>query len=433
MKVVLVNAHDQTGGAAKAAYRLHLGLRRQGIPSRMLVQTKVGNDESVTTTFDRFQAIRSIVAGYLDILPLRLCYPSPSTFWSTGWLNTGPIMKKLNLESPDLVHLHWIGGGCLPIAALSQFEFPIVWTLHDAWPFTGGCHFPMDCVKYEKSCGKCPQLNSRYQYDLSRFIFSRKRKKWKDVKINIVAPSRWLAQCARSSALLGSNAIYVIPYGLDTQIFRPIDRRVARSVLGLPPDRKIVATGAYNITRDPRKGFPLFLSALKSLHSKGGAADIQVVVFGAPAPEEPLDTGFKTSYLGYLHEEITLALVYSSADVFVASSVQENLPNTVLEAMACGTPCVAFNVGGMPDLIEPGRTGYLAQAFDAQDLAHGIEWLLNDDDRRLEISKHCRQKVLTDFELSKTVGRYIHLYSRILERITSASPEEASNAGQTLK
>ncbi|MBU7008193.1 glycosyltransferase involved in cell wall biosynthesis [Peptococcaceae bacterium DYL19] len=299
---------------------------------------------------------------------------------------------------------------------MKKINRPIIWTLHDSWAFTGGCHLPFDCVRYRDGCKKCPILNSSKEKDISSRVMERKQRAWKSINLTIVTPSKWLGECARSSMLFKNNRIETIPNGIDTGVFKPIGREVAREILSLPLDKKLLLFGAVNSTRDPNKGFQFLQQALQKMNSSGWGDIAQALVFGGLEPANRLEIGLKTTFLGRLQDDISLALLYSAADVFVAPSIQENLPNTVMEALACGTPCVAFNIGGMPDMIEHQRNGYLARPFEADDLARGIAWALEDNSRREALSHRAREKVEQEFDIKLIAGKYHELYREILSR-----------------
>ena len=416
LRVVHVNALESYGGAAKAAHRLHLGLRTIGIDSKMLVRDKSSSDDSVVQVNKGLKTLSGLTMhfGYqIDRQPLKIYKGySANSPWSLNWL-TNDIAKQAQALAPHIVHLHWIGQGFVPIQALRRFNQPLIWTLHDSWAFTGGCHIPHDCTNYQTHCGNCPQLGSGRERDLSNWLWHKKEASWRNTKMTIVTPSRWLADCARASSLFANRRIEIIPYGLDLNVYRPIDRLEARRLLGLPTDRKLILFGAVSSTTDTNKGFHLLKPALYSLANQWkDSAD--VVIFGASSSSDDSDTGLTSHYLGYLHDDLTLALMYSAADVSVVPSLSENLPFTVLESLACGTPAVAFRVGGIPDLIEDRQNGYLANPFDTDDLAHGIEWVLEDSERRTQLGLRARQKVETAFETRNTARQYQTLYTEVL-------------------
>ena len=314
--------------------------------------------------------------------------------------------------APDLLHLHWLGAGFLRVETLGRFDKPLIWTLHDSWAFTGGCHVPYDCTRYRHNCGECPILGSRRSNDLSRWTWKRKARAWRNLNLTVVAPSRWLADCARESSLFRNVRVEVIPNGLDIDAFRPADREQSRASLGLPQDRKIILFGAVHGSSDPNKGFQLLTQALQLLAAD--RSDAMAVVFGSDDFPELPDLPMPLVSLGTIHDDSVLAALYSAADVFVLPSMLENLPNTVLEAMACGTPCVAFRQGGVPDLIDHQECGYLAQPYDTGELARGIAWVLEDRRRHAELARRARQKVVADFDLHGVAARYRALYHELL-------------------
>ena len=258
---------------------------------------------------------------------------------------------------------------------------PIVWTLHDSWAFTGGCHVPGNCQGYKERCGGCPQLGSQHAWDLSRWVWNRKRKFWRGIPLTIVTPSRWLADCARSSSLLGDRRIEVIPNGIDVNQYRPVEKQEARAILGLPQEQKLVLFSAMNATCDMNKGFPYLEAALRRLFEDGWHERMELMVVGQSTPSTPVNTGVPHRFLGVLRDEISMRLAYSAADVTVMVSAQENLPNSIMESLACGTPVVAFNVGGVPHLVEHQVNGYLAQPFSIDDLSAGLSFVLSDEER----------------------------------------------------
>jgi glycosyltransferase involved in cell wall biosynthesis len=414
MKVVQISTFDTYGGAARAAYRHHKALLAAGINSRMLVQRKQSDDVTVDKPKSLLDKLRSRV-WELDLLPLSAYPRRKSTPWSLAWLKSD-ILGRIEDEAPDLVHLHWIGRGYVPIAAFQKFKRPVLWTLHDSWAFTGGCHIPGDCLNYRDCCGRCPQLGSNMDTDLSRLVWRRKKRHWDRLDMTVVTPSTWLAECAKSSSLFRDRRVEVIPHGLDQQSFRPHDTTMAREILGLPRDKKIVMYGASAALADPNKGFLVFCDAAKKLALHGFGSEVEIVVFGASTPLDPPKLHLKTNYVGVLHDDVTLSLLYSAADVFVAPSKQEAFGLTVLEAMACKTPTVAFNGSGISEMVIHKQTGYLAIPSDAADLAAGIAWVLNSDGLRRELSCNARSRVEDNFTSEKTAGRYVALYEEILNR-----------------
>ena len=414
MKIVHLNTSDLAGGAARAAYRLHTGLLQLGIDSHMLVQKKLSNDPRVHGPRGWFQ--KALAEFNSRLTRPRVTYTIteiPTRMFSTGSLPDS-MRAQLRNQKPDAVNIHWINSGFMRIETLRKFPCPVVWTVHDMWPFTGGCHYSAGCRRYEHSCGKCPVLKSSSNSDLSRKVWRRKSAAWMNSPLQIVTPSHWMAACARASSLFRDRIINTIPNGLDTHVYKPVARRVAREILNLPPDKEIILFGADSGTNDPRKGFDILSAALECLaKDKSLRERIAVVTFGGSANDLGSETRFLTHHLGCLHDDVSLSLAYSAATLFVAPSREDNLPNTVLEAMACGTPCVGFNVGGIPDLIQPGETGYLADPFYPEHLAamirKAIETMSNQS-----IRDSIRDTIAAKYSLSQQAKQYSLLYNSLL-------------------
>jgi len=413
MNVLLLNTSDITGGAARAAYRLHQGLQSIGINSQMLVQDKSSNDKTVAAPKTNLSESIAKTRITFDALPLKLYPQRRDAIFSPQWL-PDTVIHRVTQLNPDVINLHWINSGYLQIETVAKLKRPIVWTLHDMWAFTGGCHYSQDCDRYTASCGTCPQLHSSKDWDLSRWVWQRKAKAWINLNSTVVAPSSWLAKCASSSSLFKDLRVEVIPNGIDTERYRPINRQVARELLHLPQDKHLILFGAVKATSDQRKGFHLLQPALQDLSKSGWQDELELVIFGASQPVNPPNFGFKVHYLGTLSEDLSLALVYSAANVFVLPSTQENLANTVMEALACGTPCVAFNIGGMPDMIEHQKNGYLAQPYKIEDLAQGITWVLKSEERNQNLSHRAREKAEQEFSLEIQARRYLSLFTKIV-------------------
>ena len=413
MKILHISTKDFEGGAARAANRLHQGLKKINIDSQMLVQTKVSDDQTVIAPQTLLEKSLANLGGIVDTIPPKLYLRHSQISFSTQWLPDA-IYSRIARLNPSLINLHWIHNSHLRIETLAKLKLPIVWTLHDMWAFTGGCHYDRNCGKYVESCGACPQLKSDRDWDLSRWIWQRKSQAWKNINLTIVTPSKWLAECARSSSLFRNIPVEVIPNGLDLQRYKPIDRQIVRSLLNLPQNKQLVLFGAIKATSDRRKGFHLLEAALQSLCQSGWQDKIELVVVGASQSGEPADLGFKTHYLGKLNDDISLAQVYAAADVFVAPSLQDNLPNTVVEAIACGTPSVAFKIGGMPEIIEHQQNGYLAQPYEIEDLAKGIVWLLEDKEKHQKLCHQARAEAEQKFTIELQARRYASLYNRIM-------------------
>ena len=281
MKILILSLSDLGGGAARAAYRLHQGLLARGINSQMLVQNKVSDDRTVIAPKSKVQRGIAAVKPALDQLPFLACRDRDRTIniYSSGW-QPNNIVSKINEINPDIINLHWICGGFVPIEALSKLKQPLVWTLHDMWAFTGGCHYSGECDRYKQSCGACPQLGSDRNWDLSRWIWRRKAKAWQNLNLTLITPSKWLGDTAQSSSLFKNIPVEVIGNGIDPQIYQPHTKEVARKILNLPINKKIILFGAIDSTQDKRKGFDLLLAALQKLQSLISNQAVELVIFG---------------------------------------------------------------------------------------------------------------------------------------------------------
>jgi glycosyltransferase involved in cell wall biosynthesis len=337
--------------------------------------------------------------------------------FSPAWLPGLAVDRLPEVRRADLISLFWVCGGYLSLKTMGRLlrlNKPVVWRLSDMWPFTGGCHYSFGCHRYEDHCGRCPQLSSSWEHDLSWLVMKRKKRWWQGQPLTVVCPSRWLAACARRSTLFREARIEIIPTGVDTGIFQPRDQAQARDLLQLPQDVPLILFGAINPLDDHRKGGRELAAALSILAQKAECEKLpHLVIFGTwRQPEIPGWTK-PIHVLGRLGDDASLALAYAAADVFVAPSLEDNLPNTVIEAMACGLPCVAFNTGGLPDLIDAGENGYLAAPGDSKDLARGIAWVLADRACRRNLGEKARAKVARGFDLADAAGKYEALYQEL--------------------
>ena len=414
MKPLLVNAFDIKGGAAIATHRLHKALCALGVDSYMRVQYKDSGEHRVIGPETKREKAIALFRPQIENILVSLYGNKPTSTYSPAFLPNRSIAQQAERLKIDLVHLFWINAAFMRVEAIADFKQPIVWTLHDMWPFTGGCHYDDGCGKFNKSCGECPVLQSGKKNDLSRKLWTRKHLAWDKVPMTIVSTSHWLRDMARQSSIFREKRIEVLPNPIDTDRYRPIDKQLARSVWNLPQDKNLILFSAFRATADKRKGNQFLIPALKKLAQAEWKKNTELLVIGANPPENDVDFGMKINYMGYLNDEISQVLLYSAADITVAPSMQENLSNTVMESLACGTPVVAFNIGGMPDLIDHKQSGYLAKPFDSEDLATGIAWILDDNDRRLALSKHARQQVEQKYAMEIVAKQYQHLYQELI-------------------
>ena len=413
MKIVHLSTSDLDGGAARAAYRLNKGLQSIGVDSRMLVRAKSSVDKTVIAE----KSLLTKAGPQLSNLPLKL-YPKRSSGMFSPQLIPDAIAPKVAQLNPDIIHLHWICNGFVSIETLAKFfNKPIVWTLHDMWPFTGGCHYSESCKGYTEFCGSCPQLHSSRNWDLSRWIWQRKAKAWQKLNLTIVSPSYWLAECSKSSSLFKKLPTEVIPHGLNLETYKPLDRYLAREVLNLPQDKKLVLFGASpGTTGHSRKGYQFLQPALQNLSQSGWQEQLELAIFGASQSENSDNLGFPVNYLVSFKDDISLALVYSAADVVVVPSMEEAFGQIASEALACGTPVVAFAATGLRDIVDHQQNGYLAQPFEVDDLARGIAWIIEDDSRYQRLRLGAREKAKREFDVKLQVHRHLSLYTRLAKK-----------------
>jgi glycosyltransferase involved in cell wall biosynthesis len=409
MKILIVNTSDIQGGAARAAYRLHSALLACGVDSQMLVQNKSSDDYTVIAENKKIKKYLANLRPIIDSLPVRFYKDKTKTLFSPSWLPFGGIVDKINEINPDIVHLHWIAAGMMRIEDIAKIKAPIVWSLHDMWAFTGGCHYDEECGGYKEICGNCKILGSNKEKDLSRKIFERKQKTFRKKDMTIVGLSRWLNDASNKSTLLKEKNHINLPNPIDTTIFKPFDKAKSRALWNLPRNKKLVLFGAMGATSDPRKGFKELGDAMRNLTSQ----DIEFVVFGSSKPKDTPDFGFKTHYLGSLSDDVSLVTLYSAVDVMVVPSLQEAFGQTASESMACATPVVAFGATGLLDIVDHQTNGYLAKPFESEDLAHGIEWVL-DAPNYDELCLNAREKVVKEFDCKIVAEKYVKLYEEIL-------------------
>ena len=414
MRILQVSASDREGGAARAAYRLHRALLESGIDSRMRVNVKSSDDETVIGPRTRIQKgivkVKSMIAGHLNRLQAS---PNPICHSSDWWPSR--LDREINASPCDVVHLHWVQGEFLPIEAIGRLRKPVVWTMHDSWVFCGSEHHPqgLEDRRAVEGYRRGNRPPGHAGVDLDRWCWKRKSWSWRR-PLCLVAPSHWLAEAARASALVGKWPIRVIPNALPTAIYRPLPKSLAREAFGLPQDAEIVLFGAIAGRTDPNKGWDLLAPAIAKLAGRRPA--IVPVVFGMTEPIDPPDLGVPVTYVGRLHDDQALALLYNAADVMAVPSRLENLPQAATEAQSCGTPVVAFNAGGMPDAVVHRETGYLALPYDSADLALGLDWVLEDRSRLAALGKNARRRAEQSWSPAVVVREYTFLYKSLFEQ-----------------
>jgi glycosyltransferase involved in cell wall biosynthesis len=317
--------------------------------------------------------------------------------------------KQVNKSDADIIHLHWVGAEMASVADLGNIKKPVVWTLHDMWGFCGAEHVSWD-GRWREGYTRSNRPANEKGFDINRWTWKRKVKHWKE-PFNIVAVSKWLADCAQNSFLMKDWPVTTIPNCINTDIWMPVDKSLARNMLGLPIDIPIIAFGTYGANSEYHKGFDLLVEALKNLKSR--VKDIELAIFGQVAPKNPPELGFKVNFIGHLHDELSLRLLYSAIDMLVVPSRVEAFGQTATESMACKTPVVAFGATGLLDIVDHKLNGYLAKPFESEDLANGIEYILNVQNYN-QICENARDKVVKEFDSAVVSKKYQDLYYKVL-------------------
>lgn len=409
MRTLLLNHSDRSGGAARAAYRIHCALRWAGVDSHMYVDMASFDDITVSGPNGKLSKRMTHFRPEFDRLLNRLLISKSSTLRSPNLLPSG-WLKRINNIPSDLVHLHWINDAMLSIGDIGRINKPIVWTLHDMWAFCGAEHYTED-FRWRDGYTRNNRPSLDRGIDLNRWVWQRKRKTWSR-PIHIVTPSAWLAGCVKKSALMRDWPVSVVPNPIDTGIWFPVEKRMARQLLQLPLDVPLLLFGAMGGTNDPRKGFDLLYQALQNL--LGQIHGLQLVVFGQGPPRDIPDFGFPVHYLGHLHDDLTLRVVYCAADALVIPSRLEVFGQTASEANACGTPAIGFNNSGVSAIISHLQNGYLARAFEAEDLAQGIQWVLSDSQRYKDLCDNARQNAIEKFSYPVIAKQYLQIYKNAI-------------------
>ncbi len=419
LKIAILSVTDH-GGAGKAAHRLHQGLQKTGVESTMLVLSKKTDDDTVKLLPGAVEAWKTATRRWVKNMreyPDRP--PGLETF--TDAESTILLDQIPEVWDADVINLHWIAGLLdYDTARWVLAEKPSVWTLHDMHPFTGGCHYSMGCDRYLEACGSCPALGRADKsglidgYDLSRSVWWKKDRLYEKVNAHVVAPSRWLKSQAQTSWLMSIFKVHHIPYGLPTDIYKSECRDTARKRLNLPVSYHMVLFGADRVS-NPRKGFGHLVEAIKHLIKQKDDTPIIFATFGSDPPSVNLPAPHMMIHFGSIDDEHTLARIYLAADVFVIPTEADNLPQTVSEAMSCGTPVVGFSVGGVPEMIEHKVTGYLAQPFEAEELTEGIQWVLSQKCSTDDLQIRCRESALSKYRPSLQAKAYLKLFESIVK------------------
>lgn len=411
MRVLIVNTSEKTGGAAVAANRLMEALINNGVKAKMLVRDKQTDCLTVVSAGDGWrQRWHFLWERWRIFMAMHF---SKTHLFEADIANVGTDITTLpEFKEADIIHLHWINQGFLSLNGIQKILSsgkPVVWTMHDIWPATAICHYARGCCRYQNKCESCPLLPRRSVSDLSAVVWRRKNEILRKYHISFVACSRWLEGEAKKSALLKGQRVTNIPNPINSHVFCPSDKQQAREALGLPLDKQVILFVSQRVT-DKRKGLDYLVEAVNRMAVQDASLkdNTAIAVLGGHSEEVADLLPLPVFPLGYVSDESKIVKVYNAADVFVLPSLEDNLPNTIMEAMACGVPCVGFNIGGIPEMIGHLKSGYVAKAADADDLARGIKWVL--DFKGEELSKEARRKVLNSYSQQSVAIKYIELY-----------------------
>jgi glycosyltransferase involved in cell wall biosynthesis len=414
MKVVHFSTTDVLGGAAQATYKLHKELINQGIRSHMFVRYSVSPRPYLVTELKRKNTIyenkikpRIQKYAYKRLQSKYQVAKHIPFSWNLHLPDYNLNISEI--EEADIVCLYWIGEFLSP-EVISTIKKPIVWRLSDIWPFSGGCHYPGNCTNYKNGCGNCHYFINPKENDYSRELNYKKQELWNSLDITIAAPSRWIADLAGKSNIFKNKKIEIIKTGVDENHFKPIDRNILRRAFNISENKLLILFGADSAS-DERKGIKYLIDAL-GLYKKEDRKDIALGIFGGNYHHSIDELGFEIHYFGYVNESF-LPIVYNMSNVFIAPSIEENLPNTVLEAMACGIPSVTFNIGGLPDLIEHKKNGCMAIPQNTVDLHECIKYAVK---HREELGSEARKTILKEFTQEHQAKSYIQLYKKILNK-----------------
>ena len=418
MKVVHINTYEGNGGAGRACLRLSDALNASGADSSVMVYYQFKESAKALafrkSPFQKAKAVFNILSERYLAKGLTKALKTP---FSLQWFGRS-IKKHPKLKEADIIHLHWINHGFLrpgDLAELEELDKPIVWTFHDSNAFTGGCHVRYACENFHKQCGNCPLLKISGKNDISHMNWLSKKKGYANLGFHIIAPSNWMAKSIKFSSLMGAREVAVIPNTIETNVFKPYVKSEAKKLLQIPPEKFVLMSGFMPSKNDKHKGTSYLIDALNDLASRPGIIkeNIELLIFGNKDNAEMPVFPFKTTFLGTINNDAHLAKCYSAADAFITPSLEDNLPNTVMESLACATPVVAFKTGGIPDMVTHLVNGYLADYESSEDLATGMEWLYHEESAA-EIQKQARLSILTHFSEEVIAEKHMRLYQSLI-------------------
>lgn len=417
MRVLLINTSERTGGAAIAANRLMEALKNSGIKAKTLVRDKQTDQVTVVPLRKSWRHVWQFV--WERVVIWKANHFKKHNLFAVDIANTGTDITSLpEFRQADVIHLHWINQGMLSLKDIRKIIAsgkPVVWTLHDMWPITGICHHAQDCQNYRTQCHDCPLLYKGSAHDLSNIVYRRKLQIYKNANLTFVACSQWLEELAQKSALTMGHTVTNIPNAINTNLFHPADKAQARKKLHLPAEKRLLLFSSMKIT-DKRKGIDYLIKACQLLVKQypDFCDTLGVVVVGSESQQYANLFPFPVYCLDYVSTEKEIVNIYNAVDLFVTPSLQENLPNTIVESMSCGVPCVGFQIGGIPQMIDHLHNGYVARYKSAEDLANGIYWSLCGGDYEA-LCEEARRKAVSAYSEHTVAMKYIHVYNQITD------------------
>ena len=419
LKVAHLNTYDGNGGAGRACLRLNLALENEAdIDSKLIVFYKFGQNPAVKSFTNNFikrsYAASTIIAERL----LAKHYLKPVKIpFSFAWFGIS-VIHHPDVLAADVIHLHWVNHSFLNpkhLEELAKLNKPIVWTFHDSNAFTGGCHVRYSCDHFENECGNCPVLINENPEDISHKIWKQKHAAYQKLNFQIIAPSTWMKESVLRSSLMKGKQVQVIPNTLETNVFKLQNQQQAREKLDLPLDKFIFLTGFMPSKKDSHKGAAYLLESLELLAAKNSidSKNIELVVFGNRNTDDVPVFPFKTTFLGTIKEDEKLAACYAAADAFLIPSLEDNLPYTVMESLACGTPVIAFTTGGIPNMVSHQQNGFLAEYRSSESFCDGLEWIINHPQKQ-KLKENCRETVMQNFSEKVIAQKHLELYQSLI-------------------
>lgn len=393
---------------ASPGHRLHNAFLDAGINSSLLsLYNELDEQNNISSLGRKSRWIAKINNRTESYLKRK----TTSQFGIFSYPVIGSNISELEVvKEADVIYVHWVLNGFLSLKNIEQLvklNKPIIFFMHDMWTITGGCHHSFGCDKYMKHCHNCKFFIGDKENDLSTSEFKSKKKLFSTYdNVYFIAPSKWLFNCAKQSALTKEKPVFYIPNYLDDKVFKPFEKNVAKQILNFEKEDIVIAFGAISID-SPYKGWKYLQKALDLLHENANYKNVSILIFGSGYKKEVAEAiPFKTKFMGFLTNEYATNLMYNAADVFIAPSLAEVFGYVILESLRCGTPVVAFNTGGIPDLIKHKNNGYLAEYKDSKDLASGIKYCINND---------VPGYALPEFEGDLIIGKHLGLIEQILD------------------